>query len=58
MAVKPGPPVWELAIIAVALVLIIAVFILWWFFGYRYVFVEQPAVVMNTIETTTTLLTL
>ena len=56
MASKPGPPVWELAIILIAFVLILVVFILWWFFGYRYAFAEQPVTILNTVATTTTLL--
>jgi len=55
MAMKMGLPVWELAIILIAIVLILVVFILWWLFGYKYVF-EEAGNVARTLASTTTLL--
>lgn len=59
MVSKPGPPVWEIAIIVIAVALLFVVFVLWWFFGYNYVFEEHAETLFNTmVSTTTTLLAL
>ena len=54
MVSKPGLPVWEVAIILIALLLLFVVFILWWFMGYNYAFVEPSETVFNTLASTTT----
>jgi len=56
MASKAGPPIWEIAIIGAAIVLLVLVFILWWFLGYRYVFVEPSETLFNTLSSTSTTL--
>jgi ammonia channel protein AmtB len=60
MASKPGPPIGELAVILIALVLLVVVFIIWWLFGYQYAFEEPARMAFNTVASTTstTLLTL
>jgi len=40
-----GFPVWEIAVFVLAILLIMVVFVLWWFFGYSFVIVPTGSTV-------------